>query len=524
MVNTTVANGPSDQGVPLLVATPDGGCYISWYHGVASGNDVRLQRLDAAGVAQFGSNGLLVADRNFSSTVGHDLMIDAAGNALLTFNDDRTGSNQICVTKVSPAGVQLWGNAGVTVSSGTLSKSNPHVAELSNGDLIVGWTENATMMFRRMGSDGTPLGAAFNVAETGHQLTVCDIQPSLNGSFIVWWTRSFTTNFMSNKALYAQRYDAAYAPLWPNTGSAPALVVYGPVSGDPWPTGSGTYPTQGGSVQIGYTPPMVPDGQGGAVFAWYENVGPRGAYLQHVLADGTMRFQLHGLPTVVTPTTRIRYSAAAAFDRDADEYFVASVEGDASPQANYRSIVQKFSGEGTRLWGAGGAEAQANSGFQQSFTTCLTDGAGGCLVFGFDGRNAASSTHVLWGTRLNSSGTPLWANFPSSVIEAKGRLAAVKSTQGFAILTFSGNRAGDPDVYAQNVTRDGALGPIAPPCDADVNCDGATNGVDVEVQELAVGGDLADYCLPDADFNLDGAVNGTDVEAVELVVGGAPCP
>ncbi|GJQ30392.1 MAG: hypothetical protein HBSAPP03_22760 [Phycisphaerae bacterium] len=63
-----------------------------------------------------------------------------------------------------------------------------------------------------------------------------------------------------------------------------------------------------------------------------------------------------------------------------------------------------------------------------------------------------------------------------------------------------------------------------PTCDGDVNCDGAVNGVDVEIQEQAVGGDLADYCLPDADFNQDGAVNGTDVEAVELVVGGGPCP
>ncbi|GJQ31129.1 MAG: hypothetical protein HBSAPP03_30130 [Phycisphaerae bacterium] len=63
-----------------------------------------------------------------------------------------------------------------------------------------------------------------------------------------------------------------------------------------------------------------------------------------------------------------------------------------------------------------------------------------------------------------------------------------------------------------------------PTCDADVNCDGAVNGVDVEIQELAVGGVFDDYCQPDADFNQDGAVNGTDVEAVELVVGGGPCP
>ncbi|GJQ30079.1 MAG: hypothetical protein HBSAPP03_19630 [Phycisphaerae bacterium] len=68
----------------------------------------------------------------------------------------------------------------------------------------------------------------------------------------------------------------------------------------------------------------------------------------------------------------------------------------------------------------------------------------------------------------------------------------------------------------------------APPggseCDPDVNCDGAANGVDVEVQERAVGGDMADYCQDDADFNRDGAVNGLDVEAVEIAVGGGPCP
>lgn len=64
----------------------------------------------------------------------------------------------------------------------------------------------------------------------------------------------------------------------------------------------------------------------------------------------------------------------------------------------------------------------------------------------------------------------------------------------------------------------------APQCDGDVNCDSALNGGDVEVQELAVGGDITDYCQPDPDFNGDFALNGGDVEAVEVVVGGGPCP
>lgn len=70
-----------------------------------------------------------------------------------------------------------------------------------------------------------------------------------------------------------------------------------------------------------------------------------------------------------------------------------------------------------------------------------------------------------------------------------------------------------------------ATGGVTPfTCDGDVNCDSALNGLDVEVQELAVGGDMTDYCLSDPDFNGDLALNGLDVLAVEQVVGGGECP
>lgn len=61
-------------------------------------------------------------------------------------------------------------------------------------------------------------------------------------------------------------------------------------------------------------------------------------------------------------------------------------------------------------------------------------------------------------------------------------------------------------------------------CDPDVNCDFALNGGDVEVQELAVGGNMDDYCQADPDYNGDFALNGLDVEAVEVGVGGGGCP
>lgn len=66
--------------------------------------------------------------------------------------------------------------------------------------------------------------------------------------------------------------------------------------------------------------------------------------------------------------------------------------------------------------------------------------------------------------------------------------------------------------------------PFTPPCDPDVNCDGAVNGFDIQATEEAVNGDFSNFCQPDADYNRDGAINGFDVEAVEQGVNGAPCP
>ncbi|CAG1003983.1 hypothetical protein PHYC_03106 [Phycisphaerales bacterium] len=64
---------------------------------------------------------------------------------------------------------------------------------------------------------------------------------------------------------------------------------------------------------------------------------------------------------------------------------------------------------------------------------------------------------------------------------------------------------------------------VPPPCDPDVNCDGALNGFDVEATEEAVNGNFTNFCFPDADLNGDGAVNGFDIETEEQRVNGEPC-
>ena len=47
--NLSIADADNEQVQPKIVATSDGGFYVSWFDNSSGGYDVRLQRLDALG-------------------------------------------------------------------------------------------------------------------------------------------------------------------------------------------------------------------------------------------------------------------------------------------------------------------------------------------------------------------------------------------------------------------------------------------------------------------------------------------
>ena len=141
MVNLGVAVKPNDQVQPKIRQTPNDGCYISWFDNDPSGHppfgyDVFMQRLDAAGVAQWVVGGIRFADLGMSSTQDYGLDVDADGNALLVFLDDRRESGTTVVTmKVDRTGAQHWGHKGRQVAVGpdfwaTRKSPRPPTAQL----------------------------------------------------------------------------------------------------------------------------------------------------------------------------------------------------------------------------------------------------------------------------------------------------------------------------------------------------------------------------------------------------------
>ena len=430
--NLSIGDGTGDQVQSKLAPSADGGCYISWYDNSIGGYDLRLQRLDAAGNEQWGHNGVLVADRGFSSTQDYGLDIDAAGNALLAFRDDRPGGVQITAALVTPAGVQSWGAGGRVLTSTSAFVAAPKIAGTSDGQVVVAWTQDADMHLQRLDAAGTPLwGADVIMTPSVGTYSASDLHGAGTDAILSIVHRTGTT-ISAPRHLEAQKLDSAGAFLW---GAAPVSVF------------------DSGSLQIGNFPSFVSDGSGGAVFGWY-GVSPLQCYAQHLLANGSEAFPHNGVSGSTHPT-QLRANPSVSYDAASGSTFLSWQE-DNSNQSLTGVGAQRFDPSGARLWGAQGVTIVPLSGTFISWATTVADGAG---AFVFWSASPAFGQDVLRGAHVDLGGAVDIAIFDlASTPSNKLRLSGARSTGGDVFLTWTDGRVDGGDIFAQNVRPDGSLG------------------------------------------------------------------
>jgi hypothetical protein len=424
--NLAVADAPSDQNLAKLAATADGGTWVSWFDGIGSGWDVRVQRLEADGSERFVHDGLLVADRDFSSTQDYGLDLDVNGDALLAFRDPRPGSVQITAAKVTGAGSQPWGVNGVVLTSTASFVASPKVAGTADGGAV---------KLQKVDASGAPQWAsAVTLTPAAGSYSVADLHDAGNDVILSFVHQ--TGGFTSPRHLRAQRFDAAGAPLW----GAGSLAVF-----------------DGGSLQIGNFPAFSTDTAGGALFTWYASAPTLQSFVQRIDAAGSEVFAHNGV-AVATAAARVRVSPDAALDAASGDVYVAWREQNTT-QSQQGVSAQRIDAAGNRLWTDDGVTLVPLGAPVQDLVRVVAGGvAGGALVVWSSA--PSFGTDVLGAAHLAPTGVvdvPYFgvATTPSQ----KMRLVAAKSRigGGQALLAWTDAR-GDGDIYAQNVGFDGALG------------------------------------------------------------------
>jgi hypothetical protein len=429
-LNVSVADGASDQTQPKVVATSDGGCYLSWFDGIGTGFDVRLQKLDAAGNELFPHNGVLVADRAFSSTQDYGLDVDSAGNALLTYRDT-IGGTQISASKVSPTGTLLWGATGVQLTATGSFVAAPKIAGASDGSAFVAWTQDATTRVQRLDAAGVAAwGADVVLTAPVGSYSVSDMHDAGTTAILSFVHQS--GGFGSPRHIYAQKFDTAGALQW----GATHVPVF-----------------DGGSVQFGNFPTFVPDGAGGAAFTWYDTATFQfQCYVQRLDTSGIELFPHNGVG-VSSNNTRTRVDPSLSFDSLTNNCLVFWREQSGALDGVYGQLLAV---SGATLWGAEGVVVVPLGATELGLVRSSVDLNGGMA---FWSSATGPTTERLFGAHVNGFGVIDVPTFDvATTVSTKSRLAHTTIANGDRVLAWMDSRVDASDIYMQNVNPDGSLG------------------------------------------------------------------
>jgi hypothetical protein len=441
--NTAVSTAASDQSQPKLVPAEGGGVWVSWFDGIGSGYDVRVQRIGMDGEELLPPGGVLVADRSFSSTQDYGLARAADGGALLAYRQDVPGGVYVAASRVDPDGTVAWTRQCTGIAAFVAS---PVIAGTDDGSVVVAWTQDSFVAYRRLDADGNLVGGSLPITTPGATTSVSDMHAA--GDDVILSFVDQTGGFGSPRRLYAQKIAPDNSFVW----GAGHVQVF-----------------TSGSLQFGNFPDFAPDGSGGAVLSWYDTGSFQlQCYVQHLLTDGTTAFAAGGVP-VSTDVTRVRVSPWATHDATTGETFVTWVE-QTSSQSQDGVYAQKLDAAGTRLWTDEGAVIVPVG--TDDLTSPLNVRLDGQTLVVWD-RSVAFGQDQVRGALLDGSGAVVGSVFDvATSVSGKSRLAVSATEVGDAALVWADDRDDGGDIYAQNVNADGTLGPRW------LNLGGGTVGVD----------------------------------------------
>ena len=422
-----------------VAATSDGGVYIAW---LTDGNyHVYIQRLDAAGEAQFEESGMLVSDQPNSSwiAVHHmNLAVDGNDNAIISTLDTRTGLWQVYAYKISPDGSMIWGEDGLVLSASGVESISPRLTVLPDNSVVVTWTHNwNAISFQRVSSDGELLwGDGILIEDDDEDATLISPQPivTAEGDVLIQWIRqSGPYPWAPDSELYLQKYDYDGNPLW----SEPTIAV-GP---EQFPNGN-------------WLQESVAESSGGSFSAWTDFSGSGGnqnAVAQHITGDGGLSWT--GGVDLSTNTSNFRISPRLTVAEETQE--LMAVWGEANgTQSQHGVYAQRLDSNGNRLWGSyGTAVVGMNSDYV--YLDLSVAGFDEELITAYIQQYDYTDSDI-YATRLDADGNSVWLGGSATVTNSGNPKSDMMIGKGPGYIFIAWTENGS--VYAHCLREDGTLG------------------------------------------------------------------
>ena len=368
---------------PQVCSDGESGMIIVWTDQrnlPTSGEDIYAQRVNAAGVPQWASNGVPLCTAT-GDQQAQQIVSDGDGGAIIIWTDRRDvlGAD-IYAQRVDGAGSLQWLNNGVALCQASQDQTNPLlVTDMAEGAIGI-WRDmrngqHSDIYTQRINADGVVQWAENGISLRG---TVGQDSPraaasdGAGGAIVV---------SIDDNDIHGERVNAAGVAQWGPQGVA--LCAHW--SGETDPT-------------------CVTDGAGGAIVAWKDLRDPAGdIYAQRVGPSGAVLWWPTGEWVGALPYAQERPLAIS--DGAGGAIFTWH---DLRSNVSYDIYAQRLNAAGDAQWPQNGV-AMTNRGSEQKYPVIASDGAGGGIVSWQDIREVIGSTYYtqIYARRVSHGGMAL---------------------------------------------------------------------------------------------------------------------
>jgi len=279
-INTPVCIANKSQNNTHAVPDTKGGAIIVWddnRNSVTGSTDIYAQRIKNNGFGKWTTNGIAVCSNTLTQKSVAITGSGIDGSAIVTWEDNRAGNNDIYAQKIDSSGNVLWTIDGIAVCSKTTSQKNPKLISDNAGGAIIVWEDSVNFYWdiyaQRISASGALLWATNGIAVCAAPNT--QVNPKidvddLGGAVITWQDKRNSTDY----DIYAQRLNPSGVVQWVANG----VVVCN-------------------SIGVQNNPRIEPDGSNGALISWIDKrVGTDyDIYAQRISASGTAMWASNGV-------------------------------------------------------------------------------------------------------------------------------------------------------------------------------------------------------------------------------------
>ena len=438
----------SEQATPLVASRADGGAYISWFDQSTGSYVLKMNRIDAAGNKLWGATGVVVSNAPQNTALfRYDLKTDHLGNAVVAFQDERTGSMQIVVQKLDSTGTAFFATNGIVLQDADGSEGlSPVVGILGNNNIVVAWNEYSSstkwVCFYELDpltgqpvTGSAPQSIKSLSAGTGYSRP--NVLPIGNTQYYLQYVQEVGSFPSTTCKMYVQKFDAAYATVWlaPMTLSSKTISFF-------------------------FFPTIISDGGSGLLCSFNTsnptNAALTSVYLQHMDSSGTT---WSATGTALTSSTTIQSYMGSYVHHDATNETWIALQVTNTSQSAAGSSLQRVNAAGALLLGTNGVVVDAQTADIIYPFGIAQNGNDAVILYTVGGFN----NQKIKGTAIDSMGVKQWAFGQKEICSAlsnKDDMGSTPFINQSLIVVWSDTRI-DNGIYAQNLNEDGTIGPLA---------------------------------------------------------------